>query len=129
MFKNWKINSIGYAYPVLSIVGLLLVILPLALYFCSWLLGLLGIKSPSLLLAIRISFTAGMSLLTLFVLLLAVEFIQDRILEKSALKHKNRKLLLKYGHYECQYCGSRKVLSSHTQCPTCGKSFLENGDS
>ena len=118
---KWKINSIGYADRILTVIGVFIIILPLALYIGSLFLGLLGIRSASLLIAAGLFVIAGLVLLVAFILLLAIEFIQDRYLDASYSKSKRQKLELASGYYECPYCGSRKVSEADRQCPVCYK--------
>lgn len=124
MFKRWKINSNSYAVHILAVVFTLVIVLPLLLYICSWLLGWFGIESAPVLFTIRISLTAGVVLFGLFLFLLAVEFIQDHLLDAYYIKNKSRKLQLADGGYECQFCGSRKIHASDKECPICGKKLL-----
>lgn len=128
MHSRWKINSIGYGHRIFAVIAILIVVVPLALYLCSWLLGQLGIETIAILFAIRVSTMAGVVLLVLFVLLLVIEFIQDRFLDAYYLKTQNQKRRLADGYYECQYCGSQKVHASDKQCPVCGKSSIPMQD-
>jgi uncharacterized paraquat-inducible protein A len=117
MFTRWKINSIGYAHRILAVIGVLVVVIPLACYLCAW----LGIENAVLFLAIKVYFTVGIALLALFALFLAVEFIQDSLLNAYYARTRSQKLKLTNGWYECQHCGSRKVHEDDKQCPVCGK--------
>jgi hypothetical protein len=124
MLSRWKINSIGYGHRIFAVIAVLIIAVPLVLYLCSWFLGRLGIETMAILFTIRVSVTAGVVLLVLFVLLLAIEFIQDRFLDTYYAKAQNQKLRLADGYYECQYCGSQKVRAFDKQCPVCGKSSI-----
>jgi hypothetical protein len=124
MFTRWKLNSIGYGPRVLTLVGILTIAVPLALYLCYWLLELFGIQVGGLMVAIRISITAGVGLLVLFVFLLIIEFMQDRFLDLQYRRTQNRKIRISDEYYECQYCGCQKVRLSDRQCPICGKDLL-----
>jgi hypothetical protein len=121
LLMKWKINSIGYADRILTVIGVLIIILPLALYIGSLFLGLLGIKSASLLIAAGLFIATGLILLIGFIILLIIEQFQDRYLDIHYFKSKRQKLNLANGYYECPYCGSQKVSEFDKQCPVCYK--------
>ena len=124
MNTKWKINSIRYAQRILILIGILTIAAPITFYLCFRLLGLIEINSAGLLIAIRISVAIGMVLLALFILLLLIESVQDRLLNAYYLKIRNRRLRLAGGYYECPYCGSRKVRAADRRCPACYKDLL-----
>ena len=124
MNTKWKINSIRYAQRMLVLIGILTLAAPIGLYLCYRLLDLIGINGARLLIAIRISVAIGVVLLGLFVLLLLIESVQDRLLNAYYLKIKNRKLRLTGGYYECPYCGSQKLRADDRRCPVCYKDLL-----
>ncbi len=105
MLTRWKLNSIRFGPRLLALIATLILIVPLALYLCYVLLGLFDLEAGILLLGIFISIAAGCGLLALFLLLLAVEFAQDRRLDDRHRRSRNRKVLVSEGYYECQYCG------------------------
>jgi uncharacterized paraquat-inducible protein A len=125
MLTRWKLNSIRFGPRLLALIVMLILIGPLAFYLCYVLLGLFNLKAGVLLLGIFISIAAGCGLLVLFLLLLAVEFAQDRWLDDHHRRSRNKKVLVSKGYYECQYCGYSNVHEFDKQCPACGKDLVE----
>ena len=124
MFNRWKINSIRYAYQVLVVISVLTIVVPIALYIGYMLLGQFGINGIVLKSGIRVSIAIGLALLALFVLLLIIEAVQDRIQNARYIKNKSQRLRLANGYSECQYCGYQKVRASDQRCPVCLKDLL-----
>jgi rubrerythrin len=60
----------------------------------------------------------------LFVLLLAIEFLQDQLLDRRFRQERHKKLKNLDGSYECQFCGCRKVSVDDKRCPVCGQELL-----
>jgi len=124
MFTRWKLNSIQYGPGLLAIIGILTIGAPLALYLCYSLLALFSFKVGVLLFAIPISVAAGIGVFILFILLLAIEFTQDRFLDHYYRQIQNRKIRISGESYECQYCGNQKVRVSDKRCAICGKDLI-----
>jgi len=124
MLIKWKINSIQFAHRILVLIGILTIAAPITFYLCFRLLGFFGISGTGLLFAIRLSVAIGVVLLALFVLLLLIEAVQDRLVDAHYFKIKNRRLKLVDGDYECPYCGSQKVCAADRRCPVCFKDLL-----
>ena len=124
MFNRWKINSIRYAYQVLVVISVLTIVVPIALYIGYMLLGQFGINGIALKSAMKISIAIGLALLALFILLLIIEAVQDRIQNARYIKNKSQRLRLANGYYECQYCGYQKVHAFDRRCPVCSKDLL-----
>ncbi len=124
MFTRWKINSIGYGAQVLAVGGILTIALPLILYLGYSVLRFLGLQLDALLIASSISFAVGIVLLVLFLLLLAVELIQDHWRDGQYLKTRNRKVKISAEFYECQFCGDRQVRESDKRCKSCGQDLI-----
>lgn len=124
MFIRWKINSIRYAYQILVVISVLTIVVPIALYIGYMLLGQFGINGIALKSAIRVSIAIGLALLALFILLLIIEAVQDRIQNARYIKNKSQRLRLANRYYECQYCGYQKVHASDRRCPVCLKDLL-----
>lgn len=114
-----KINSIGYAHKIIGVALFFLVIAPLVLYF------LWSVIPLSLFYFLgKISFSIGLFISACFIVMLSIEFWQDKKIDKAYQKTKNSRLILKSGHYECQSCGSRQVSDTDKYCPTCGIQFI-----
>jgi hypothetical protein len=124
MFTRWKLNSIQYGPRLLVIIGILTIGAPLAFYLCYFLLERFGFGIGVLLYAVRISVAAGIGVSILFILLLAIEFAQDRFLDHYYRRLQNRKMRISDESYECQYCGSRNLKASDKQCMICGKDLI-----
>ena len=124
MIRRWKINSIRFGPRVVAIIGLLTLAAPAVLYLCYSVLGFLGIKLKIILSAVSISFAAGVALLGLFVLLLGVEFVQDRSRDRQYKRTRMRKLEISEGWYECQACGNQLLRAEDKACDVCGQRLI-----
>ncbi len=120
---RWKINSNRYGGRILALAGITGIVLPLGLYLVARLLDLSGREDFIPLFLMKISIAVGATIIGSFILLLTVEFIQDRILDAYCSKNEKQRLPLANGHYECPYCGARNLSALDKQCPVCGKSF------
>ncbi len=120
---RWKINSNGYGGRILAAIGICVLVLPIGCLLVAGGLDRLGIKSSVPILLMRISLTVGAVLAGLFVLLLVIELLQDRALNRYYVKNKKHKVQLTGGDYECQYCGARNIRATDKQCPFCGTEF------
>ncbi len=124
MFTRWKINSNGFGFRILALIAILTLAVPVILYLCYSALGFLGIRLEIILSVISISFNAGIVLLILFLLLLAVEFAQDRSRDIHYQSIRNRKLKISDEYYECQGCGNRLVRVTDSKCQVCGRDLV-----
>lgn len=77
---------------MLTLVGLLTIVAPVILHLGTKLLNLLGLQVAIIALLIPISFYTGIGLLALFVILLAVEFLQDQLLDRRYRQERHKKL-------------------------------------
>ncbi len=121
---RWKINSISYGPRVLTLIVILTVVVPLILYVFYAILDRLGLTLPILPIAITAFLAAGLILLVLFVLLLAVEFTQDHLLNKYYRENRNKKIKISEEYYECQACGNRLVREADRICGVCGQKLI-----
>lgn len=121
MFTLRKLNSIWYGPKLLALIGLLTLVVPVIFQLGSRLLGLLGIQVGMLTIVISISKFTGIGLSVLFSILLAIEFIQDHLLDRRYHQERHKKLKNSDGSYECQYCGCRKIRIDDKRCPVCGR--------
>ncbi len=115
------LNSNAYGLKALLVIGFFLIVLPLMLYAGSSRPGLSKDLVQVLLVLVKGSAAVGVILLAGFILLLAVELVQDRIIFRQYLKQRGKKKLVGGGLYECQFCGCRTVREFDTTCPVCGK--------
>lgn len=119
MRTRLKLNSIRYGPRVLAVIGILLLAVPLILYLCYSLLMLIGLRVEVLLRLLSLSLMGGIGLLGLFVFLLVIELVQDRVLDRQYRKTRNRKVKISDEYYECQYCGYQRVRQSDKRCKIC----------
>lgn len=108
------------AVTFLKLIGLFAVATPAVLYG-----SLLFWEQPAIHIVLRrmmeISFTIGAVLFVILAGLIAVEQVQDHFFDLRYQKHRDRKLPLANGNFECQYCGSQQVKEKDKTCRVCGK--------
>lgn len=107
----------------LKLIGLLVAIIPAVLYGFLRLCSGTGTIGTFLLSLMKSSFAAGVSVLIVFLILIAVEQVQDHYFDILYKKQLGKKILLVNGSYECQYCGNRRVQEKDKTCEVCGKEF------
>lgn len=73
-------------------------------------------------------FVVGTGILICFVGLLLIEFRQDKRIDKYYSKHKNVKIELANGKWECGACGSRSICTDSTFCNMCGCKYEDIKD-
>lgn len=113
-----KINSIDYGAKVIGIGLLLMLILP------GLLLGInIFLESTYVLFGALFLFMAGAAILIGFSVVLLIEFGQDKKIDTYYSKHKNIKIPLGGGKFECGACGSRTISEETTICNMCGCRF------
>lgn len=112
-----KINSIDYGGKVIGLGIIFAVILPALL----WLLDRVIKYNISIL--IKISIIIGLLILAIFFIHLMIELYQDHKIDKYYDSHRNIKIPIKNGMYECASCGNRKVKKEDTECQVCGVHF------
>jgi uncharacterized paraquat-inducible protein A len=121
MFTRRKLNSIWYGPRLLAIIGLLTIVVPVVVQLVLKFLDLLGVQVGMLAIIISVSRYAGIGLFALFSMLLAIEFIQDHLLDRQYRQEQHKKLKNSDGSYECQYCGCRKIRKEDQRCPVCDR--------
>ncbi len=119
MKRRLNLNDVGGRLVLIAIFLGLLVLL--TLYGASVLLRLLAVSAVDLYPYMRVSALAGGVLLTLLMLLLAVELVQDAAFDRWYRRQRRARLNLPDGGYECQYCGNRLVAGDDRRCAVCGK--------
>lgn len=113
-----KINSIGYGCKLLGLTVLFLILFP----SCCYLLVLL-FHTDALMTVMRISLAIGLLMSISFAVLLAIEFHQDKAIQRAYVTLKKTKLAIGNGLYECQSCGNRHVSEQDKECGVCGIYF------
>ncbi len=122
---RWKIESNRFGPQVLALIATLTLAVPALFYLFDSVLGFLGIRLEIIRSAMSVSFTAGVVLFVLFLLLLAVEFAQDRSMDIQSQRTRNRKLKISDEYYECQGCGNRRVRAADDKCQVCGQDLID----
>jgi hypothetical protein len=119
--KN-KINSIGYGHKILLAIGICLIIIPIC---CQVLNSLVNNIIFSILM--NGSLIIGTFILVFFIVLLSIEFRQDKNIIKQYTLNKRTKMALGDGTYECQSCGNRIIKAADAYCGICGTIFNTEG--
>ena len=118
-----KINSINYGGKIIGtglIIGLLI---PGILLFINRFVRNYGIAVLAMILvAVGTLITVG------FFVHLCVELKQDRKINQYYSEHKNVKMKLADGTYECGACGNRIVYKDSSVCNACGCRFETIGN-
>ncbi len=118
-----KINSNGYGHKILGWAALFLIGVPL--FLCA--------LEHALPVALRgwidLSLAVGLMITAFFILLLSVEFYQDRKIDRGYAAIRKEKMPLGNGQYECQACGNRQLTHADNACGICGTTFAGKGDS
>jgi membrane protein implicated in regulation of membrane protease activity len=125
MRRLLNLNHLGI--PFLTVIGLLLLVVPAALYAILLLWSQAGAASSLLWGLIRLSLGFGALALVTFLVLLAAEQVQDHLFDTGYRRQRGRKVALGNGLYECQYCGNRRVAESDTSCRVCGRELQPAG--
>jgi len=113
-----KIDSIGYGHRFIYLSALFTVVLPVCSYALSHLFY------PAVFLTImRVSLGIGLLISLFFVVLLTVEFHQDKMIDKNYAVLRKTKQAIGNGQYECQSCGNRKIKELDEECGICGVTF------
>ena len=73
-------------------------------------------------------FVLGAVILLGFALILRTELKQDKKIERYYGNHKNVKIKLSEGRYECGACGNRAVSKEQTHCGVCNCKFEAEPD-
>ena len=110
-----KINSINYGGKIIGIGLIIMFVIPGLLIFIHTIL-----KHKAILLLSRLLFIIGAVILVCFTVHLLIELYQDKKIDKYYSKHRNVKIKLNDGKYECGVCGSRNIDLNDIFCNTCG---------
>jgi len=71
----------------------------------------------------HISFGVGLLISVFFAVLLAVEFHQDKVIDRNYTFLRKTKQAIGNGAYECQSCGNRRIKAVDKQCGVCSIDF------
>lgn len=115
-----KINSIGYGHIILALAAVFLLAAPI---LCSLLFTISNIHLFKTI--AYISLGVGTFIVLFLAVLLAVEFHQDKVINRNYAEIKKTKVLIGNGIYECQSCGYRVVKKTDNECTACGIKFNE----
>ena len=118
-----KINSINYGANILMAGCVFGIIIPVILWIIT------GVWDNNILQSMmKVSFGVGIIIFVIFFVHLGIEFRQDSKIDKYYSAHKNVKIHISSGEYECGSCGSRQVHKEDTHCRICGEHFGEDID-
>ncbi len=115
------LNLNSYGTRSLVVIGFFLIIVPGISYLGSQLVSTPYPMAQFLIALAKISALVGAILLAAFIILLALEQVQDGIIFRQYRKQRGKKLPISDGLYECQFCGCRTVREFDAICPVCGK--------
>lgn len=115
-----KINSINYGGKIISIGLIIMLVIPGLLMLINIILN-----DDTILLISKMLFWVGAFILICFTVHLFIELYQDKKIDKYYSKHKNVKIKLNDGRYECGACGSRNIGLNDKFCNTCGCKYEE----
>lgn len=113
-----KINSINYGGKVLGIGLIFMVPIPSLLLCINHIVEGLDIAIFA-----YISLGIGILICLLFMCFLVIELKQDKRIEQYYCKHRNVKIEIGTGKYECSACGNRLITFESTYCNMCGGKF------
>ncbi len=120
---RFKLNLNGPGATFCALIGIFTIVIPIGLSAADGLLSLTSGNRELIPLLIGLSFGVGLTLLVLFIILLLIEWVQDRHLDTVHRRNRHRKLPLSAAHYECQYCGNRQVKADDRYCRVCGRAL------
>lgn len=118
-----KINSIDYGGKIIGIGLIIGLLLPGILALVNRYLENRGLTMLAIILA-----AVGALIIVGFFVHLCVELKQDKKINQYYSKHKNVKIRLADGAYECGACGSRGIRADSVSCNACGCRFEDIGD-
>jgi hypothetical protein len=119
MKRILNLNSV--ATPWLQASAVCGIGLPAACLVAARLLEAFGVSGRALRTAALGSAGLGGLLLALLLVLVVLEQVQDRTLERAFFRQQARRLPADHGYYECQYCGNRRLQPADRRCPVCGR--------
>ncbi len=118
-----KINSIDYGGKVIGIGLIIGLLIPGILLLLNRGKDNMGITALAIILA-----AVGVMIISGFMIYLCVELKQDKKINQYYSEHKNVKIPLADGTYECGACGSRAIRADSVACNACGRRFENIGN-
>jgi len=115
-----KIHSNRYCHKIIGLAGLLLSVIPFLFYVLHTVLHTIFFK-----VLMYISLITGFLVLIFLIVLLGIEFHQDKKIDLQYNILKKTKISLGNGFYECQLCGNRQVKETDKNCGICGVKFMK----
>lgn len=115
-----KINSIDYGHKFLGVATVFLIALPVCSYFFFTLFRVDLLKKIAF-----VSLGMGILVSVFFIILLLVEFHQDRVIDHQYAILRKTKMAIGSGMYECQSCGNQQVRAADNECKVCGMYFYK----
>ena len=120
---RFKLNLNGSGTTLCALISLFAIMIPVGLSVVGLLLQLSHINSEIISRLSGLSIGTGLALFVLLIVLLVIEWMQDRHLDAVYRRNRHRKLPLSAANYECQYCGNRQVKAIDRYCRICGKTL------
>ena len=118
-----KINSINYGGKIIGVGLMIMFVIPGMLMLINTILNY-----DVILMLSRLLFLIGAVILICFTVHLLIEFHQDKKVDKYYSKHRNVKIKINDGKYECGACGSRNIGPNDDFCNTCGCKYEQAED-
>lgn len=118
-----KINSINYGGKIIGVGLMIMFVIPGMLMLINTILNF-----DVILMLSRLLFLIGAVILICFTVHLLIEFHQDKKVDKYYSKHRNVKIKINDGKYECGACGSRNIGPNDDFCNTCGCEYEQAED-
>ena len=110
-----------HASRILGLAVTLGLVLPAAVWLVARCLGLA--TRPLVGRVMLGSALLGMAVLGGLLILVVIEQVQDTLFDALFRARRGRKLPLRGGLYECQFCGNRQVAERDRACSVCGRRF------
>lgn len=118
-----KINSIDYGGKVIGIGLIIGLLIPGILLMFNRYLQNRGVTVLAIILV-----AVGVLIIVGFLIHLFIELKQDKKINQYYSEHKNVKIPLADGTYECGACGSRAIRADSVACNACGRRFENIGN-
>lgn len=113
-----KINSIDYGGKIICIGLFFMLFIPGVLLFFYRILVYEVLEIFA-----KASFGISLLILVSFACFLVIELRQDKMIDQYYSNHKNVKVPIVDGNYECGACGNRKIKINSSSCDICGVRF------
>ncbi len=121
---NYKLNLNQPSGTIIKVILVFLVLIPAVLIFTQFALRVFGVELDTLFALSAGSVAIAIAISIVFSILIVIELIQDHFVDVLYRKHKNLKLPIANGYYECQHCGNRLVRVRDDFCLVCGNPLV-----